>query len=400
MHAVSMARDTFMNEKQVKDNIETTVIHAGEARPRIHGAVVTPIFQSSTYEYTGQTDYHDVPYARLNNSPNHRVLNEKIAAIEGAEAAIVAGSGMAAISTALFTVLKEGDHLLAIDCLYGGTHGLVTKDLPRFGISHTLVSGEDPSAWKRELRPNTRAFYAETLTNPLLQMPDVAGIARFAREHDLISLIDNTFASPINFRPASVGFTITLESCTKYLNGHNDLTAGAASGNAAIVDAIKRKLDHFGGTLDPHAAYLLNRGLKTLAVRVRHQNESANRIAAFLSEYSAVSKVNYPGLLMHARHARAKELLSGFGGMMSFEFAGGLEAAERFLKRLRIPTVAASLGGVESLIIRPAAAIHSNLSAHERAKSGISDGLIRFSVGLENADDLIADLEQALRGTQ
>ena len=390
----------MLRNADTETNLETQVVHAGEARPRINGAVVTPIFQSSTYEYTGQTDYHEVPYARLNNSPNHRVLNEKIAAIEGAEAAIIAGSGMAAISTALLTVLKEGDHLLAIDCLYGGTHGLVTKDLPRFGILHTLVSGVDPAAWKRELRPNTRAFYAETLTNPSLQMPDVAGIARFAREHDLVSLIDNTFASPINFRPASVGFTITLESCTKYLNGHNDLTAGSAAGSAGIVDAIKRKLDHFGGTLDPHACYLLNRGLKTLAVRVRHQNESAGRIAAYLSKHSAVSKVNYPGLATHAQHARAKELLGGFGGMMSFELAGGLEAAERFLKRLEIPAVAASLGGVESLIIRPAAAVHSNLSQQERARSGISDGLIRFSVGLENTDDLIADLEQGLRVTQ
>lgn len=386
-----------MTSKDNPCNIDTKVVHAGEARPRINGAVVTPIFQTSTYEYAGQTDYHDVPYLRLNNSPNHRVLNEKIAAIEGAEAAIVAASGMAAISTALLTVLKEGDHLLAIDCLYGGTHGFVTKDLPRFGITHTLVSCDDPEAWKRKLRPNTRAFYAETLTNPLLQMPDVAAIAHFAREHDLVSLIDNTFASPINFRPASVGFTITLESCTKYLNGHNDITAGAAAGSAAIIDAIKRKLDHLGGTLDPHAGYLLNRGLKTLAVRVRHQNDSAMRIAEFLSRHRAVSKVNHPSLPSHPQHARAKELLAGLGGMMSFELAGGLEAAERFLKKLTIPAVAASLGGVESLIIRPAAAIHSNLSAQERALSGISDGLIRFSVGLENTDDLIADLEQALQ---
>jgi len=376
--------------------LETKVVRAGTPSPRINGAVVTPIFQTTTYEYGGQTDYHDVPYARLNNSPNHRVLNEKIAAIEGTEAAIVAASGMAAISTALLTVLKEGDHLLAIDCLYGGTHGVVTKELPRYGITHTLVSGDDPAAWKRELRPNTKVFYAETLTNPLLQMPDVAGIARFAREHDLVSLIDNTFASPINFRPASVGFNITLESGTKYLNGHNDLTAGAAAGGAGIIDSIKRKLDHLGGTLDPHAGYLLNRGLKTLAVRVRHQNQSALRIAEFLSKHKVVSKVNYPGLATHPNHARAKELLAGFGGMMSFELSGGLEPAERFLKRLTIPAVAASLGGVESLIIRPAAAVHSNLSPQERAKSGISDGLIRFSIGLENTDDLISDLGNAL----
>ncbi len=377
--------------------IETRVIHAGEPRPRIDGAIVTPIFQSSTFEYTGAVDYHDVRYIRLNNTPNHGVLCEKLASLEGTEAAIVTASGMAAISSTLLTVLREGDHLLAIDCLYGGTHGFVTKDLPRMGVSHTLVDGDDPDDWKRALRPNTKAFYAETITNPMMQIGDLAGIARFAREHDLVSMIDNTFASPINFRPAEIGFDVTLESCTKFLNGHNDLTAGAAAGRAAMVDSIKRRVDHLGGALDPHAAYLLNRGLKTLAVRVRYQCETAAAVAAFLSEHAAVARVNYPGLKSHPQYNRAAELFAGFGGMMSFELKGGAEAAERMFKRLRIPAVAPSLGGVESLIIRPAAAIHSNLSPEERARSGISDGLVRFSIGLENMDDLIADFDQALR---
>ena len=400
-------------------SIETKSIHAGEPRPRPAGAVVMPIYQSSTYEYTGATDYHDVKYIRLNNNPNQLALNAKIAAIENAEAALVAASGMAAISTALLTVLSSGDHLVALDCLYGGTHGFVTKDLPSFGITHTLVNGNSAEAWQAALRPNTKAFYVETLTNPLLQMADLKGIVEFARAHKLVTLIDNTFASPVNFRPAERGFDITLESCTKYLNGHNDIVAGAAAGRADLIEAMKRRLDHLGGTLDPHACFLLHRGLKTLAVRVWHQNESALRIAECLHTHAAVSKVNYPGLAEHPQHARAAELFhvnlppqrqrslppyrggtqgGGFGGMISFELHGGLPAAEQFLSRTRLATVAVSLGGVETLVVRPAAAVHSNLSPQERAKTGIADGLIRLSVGLENTDDLLADFEQALAG--
>jgi cystathionine beta-lyase/cystathionine gamma-synthase len=377
-------------------SIETKLIHAGEPRPRPEGAVVMPIYQSSTYEYTGATDYHDVRYIRLNNSPNQLALNAKVAALENAEAALVAASGMAAISTALLTVLKTGDHVLALDCLYGGTHGFVTKDLPRFGVAHSFIRGNNQDSWRRELRPNTKAVYVETLTNPLLQICDLKGVVEFARAHKLITLIDNTFASPVNFRPAEHGYDITLESCTKYLNGHNDIVAGSAAGRADLILAMKYRLDHLGGTLDPHACYLLQRGLKTLAVRVRHQNQSALRIAQFLSEHRAVAKVNYPGLKTHAQHAKAAELFEGFGGMISFELRGGAESAERFFKRSRLAALAVSLGGVETLVVRPAAAVHSNLSPQERAASGISDGLIRLSVGLESTDDLITDFDQAL----
>lgn len=392
---------------------ETKAIHAGEPRPRPSGAVVMPIYQSSTYEYTGATDYHDVQYIRLNNNPNHQALNAKIAALENAEAALVTASGMAAISAALITVLKSGDHLLALDCLYGGTHGFVTKDLPGFGIAHSLVRGDDPDAWRAALRLNTKAFYVETLTNPLLQIADLKGVVEFARSHQLVTLIDNTFASPVNFRPAEHGFDITLESGTKYLNGHNDIVAGAAAGRADLIRAMKCRLDHLGGTLDPHACYLLQRGLKTLGVRVRHQNESALRIAQFLAQHPALEKVNYPGLPQHPQHARAAEWFDGFGGMISFEMRGtgrkvalssqggsalspAAAAAETFFAHTKLAAVAVSLGGVETLVIRPAAAVHSNLSAAERARSGISDGLIRLSVGLENTDDLIADFSAAL----
>ncbi len=377
-------------------NIETQVIHAGEPRPRISGSVTMPIFQTSTYEYAGETEYHDIRYARLSNSPNHIVLHAKLAALENGEAALVTASGMAAISGALLGVLAAGDHFLALDCLYGGTHNLVTKDLPGLDISHTWIDGHDSQAWERSLRPNTKAIYVETLTNPLLQIPDLRGIVDFAKANGLVSIIDNTFASPVNFRPLELGFDLSVHSATKYLNGHNDLIAGAVIGSAELVGRIKQLLDHLGGSLDPHACFLLHRGLKTLVLRVRHQAASAGRIAEFLEAHPSVGAVNYPGLPSHDQHDLARELLDGYGGMLSFELEGDVERAEGFLSRLTIPIVAPSLGGAESLIIRPAAAVHVGLTPEEREASGISDALIRFSVGLEAADDLIADLGQAL----
>ena len=383
-----------MTDKQ--RSIETKLIHAGEPRPRIQGAVVMPIFQSSTYEYDGEPNYHDVRYIRLNNNPNQLVLNEKLAALEGTENALVTSSGMAAISATLLTVLSAGDHLLALDCLYGGTHGLVTKDLPQFDISHSFIDGDDPDSWEQWLTPKTKTIYIETLTNPLLQVADIQAVAKFAKKHGLVSIIDNTFASPVNFRPAEWGIDVVIESCTKFLNGHNDLVAGAVAGKRDMIRRIKERLDHLGGSLDPHACFLLHRGLKTLALRLRYQNESALRIARFLSQHPAVERVNYPGLKSHPQHARAQELFDGFGGMISFELNGGAEAADRFLDSSELGAVAVSMGGPETLMVRPAQAVHSNLSPEERARSGISETLIRLSVGLEATEDLIADFEQAL----
>lgn len=378
--------------------LETKLVHAGEPEPRIGGAVVLPIFQSSTYDYTRDADYHDVPYIRLNNSPNHQALHAKIAAIENTESAVVASSGMAAIATSLLTVLSSGDHLLAQDCLYAGTHGLLTKDFPGFGIETTFVDAQDPAAWKRALRPETKAIYFETLTNPLLQLGDLEAVVAFARDHRLVPVVDNTFASPVNFRPAEIGFELVIESGTKYLNGHGDVAAGSVAGRRELIERIKHRLDHLGGTLDPHACFLLQRGLKTLAVRVRHQSATAARVAALLSEHGAVERVAYPGLPQHPQHDRARRLFDGFGGMVSFELKGGAEAADRFFSRATIPIVAVSLGGPETLMVRPAAAIHQNLSPEERARSGIGDGLIRMSVGLEAADELCDDLDRALAG--
>ncbi len=377
----------------------TDALHAGSPRPRIGGAVVTPIFQSSTFEYHGE-DYHDVGYLRLSNTPNHGVLSRRIAALEGTEDALVTGSGMAAIATSLLTELGSGDHMLVQDCLYGGTTGLLDHTLGRVGIESTAIDPQEPGSWEACLRPTTRAIYVETLTNPLVQMADLESVVDFARTHRLVSIIDNTFASPVNFRPAERGFDLVIESCTKYMNGHNDLVAGSVAGAADRIRRIKITLDHLGGALDAHACYMLERGLKTLGVRVAHQNASAGEIARFLHQHPGVGGVNYPGLPGHPHHERARRLFDGFGGMLSFELVGGVDAGERFLASLTIPTVAASLGGAESLAVRPAAAVHSGLSPEERARSGISDGLIRFSVGLEATEDLVADLEQALEVVQ
>lgn len=382
--------------KRKHDHIETKLIHAGEPRPPIGGAVSLPIFQSSTFEYGGQDSYSELKYIRMNNTPNHTALHEKLAALENTESAVVTASGMAAISTTLLTFLAPGDHFLAQDCLYGGTHDLITNDLAGLGISFDFIDGGDPASWASKRKPTTRLLYCESLTNPLLQVADLRSLAAFTRENGLISVIDNTFPSPINFRPSEWGFDISLHSCTKYLNGHSDIVAGAVLGTERHISRINHKLVHLGGTLDPHACFLLHRGMKTLAVRVRYQNESALKIAEFLEGHDAVARVNYPGLPGHAGHGRARELFDGYGGMLSFELEGGLEAAERFMSRTVLPIVAPSLGGVETLLTRPATTSHAGMPPEDRRALGISDGLIRVSVGLEATADLIDDFDRAL----
>ena len=377
--------------------LDTKLIHAGEPEPRIHGAVSIPIFQSATFEYAGEADYHRLRYIRLNNTPNHDALHQKLAALENAEAALVTASGMAAISTALLTVLSAGDHLLVQNCLYGGTHDFVTKDLQSFGIAYDFIDSDSPDTWTRQLRPATKAIYVEAMSNPLLQVPDLAGVVKFAKANNLVSLIDNTFASPVNFRPAERGFDLSLHSCTKYLNGHADIVAGAIIGHGDIVEKVKRRLDRMGASLDPHAAFLLHRGMKTLALRVRFQNESTLAIARFLERHPSVDSVHYAGLESYSRHARARELFDGFGGVLSFEVKGNVDEAQQFMRRLTLPIKAPSLGGVDTLITRPATTSHSGMLPEDRRRLGISDRLIRLSVGIEATEDLIADLDQALR---
>jgi cystathionine beta-lyase/cystathionine gamma-synthase len=278
---------------------DTELIHAGEIVPRIEGAVVTPIFQSAMSEYGGESSYHDLRYIRLNNTPNHRVLHAKLAALEGAEDALVAASGMAAISTALLALLAPGDHLLVQENVYGGTHDLIHGELKELGITTSAIDAAAPATWGAHVTPKTRAILVETISNPLMRVPDLAAVVEFARSRRLISLIDNTFASPLVYPAARAGFDVVLHSCTKYLNGHSDLVAGAVAGRAELVKRVRLRLNHLGGSLDPHACFLLHRGMLTLAVRMRFQMESALRVARFLAAHPAVAVTHYPGLPSH-----------------------------------------------------------------------------------------------------
>lgn len=383
-----------MTEPQKR--IETRLVHAGEPRPLINGAVSMPIYQSSTYEYFGIGGYDELKYIRMNNTPNHVALHKKLAALENGEAGLVCSSGMAAISTTLLALLAPGDHFLAQSCLYGGTHNFLTEDLTPLGVTYDFIEGGDPESWEKAVTPKTRLLYVETITNPLMEVADLKAAAAFAEKHGLISVIDNTFASPVNFRPPEWGIDLSIHSCTKYLNGHSDIVAGAIIGPADLVEKINHKLIHLGGTLDPHACFLLHRGLKTLAVRIKHQNESALTLARFFHDHPAVERINYPGLESHPDHARAAELLDGFGGMLSLELKGGLEKALEFIQHLEIPISAPSLGGPETLISRPSVTSHSGMTPEERTAAGISDRLIRISVGLEAAEDLMEDFGRSL----
>lgn len=377
-------------------HLATRIIHAGET-PRVQGAISTPIFQSAMYEAEADAGYHDIRYIRLNNTPNHAVLHAKLADIEGGEAGLVAASGMAAITTTLSTLLGGGGHLLAQRCLYGGTHDYLTQDCADFGFTYSFIDAQAPDSWAAALRPATRAVYVETMTNPTLEVADLEAVIAFARRHGLVTIIDNTFASPVNFRPIAHGFDLVVHSCTKYLNGHSDLVAGALVGRRDLVERVRVRLNHLGGSLDPHACFLLQRGMKTLVVRVAHQNATAMAVAQALTQMPGIARVLYPGLPGHSQHARAKRLFDGFGGMLAFEAEGGAVGADRLLSRLRTIVHTVSLGGVESLATRPAKTAHAGMTATDREAAGISDGLIRLSIGLEAAADLIDDLRQASR---
>jgi cystathionine beta-lyase/cystathionine gamma-synthase len=377
--------------------IDTLAVHAGERVPGPEGSVVFPIFQGTVYAVEPGTDYHDIKYHRLNSTPTQTYLHDKIAQLEGTEAALATSSGMAAVATVLHSLLRTGDHLLIGDVLYGGTFDFVTQFADDLGWTYTFVDPHAPETWDAARTEATKAILVETITNPLMRVGRLREVAAFAREHGLTSVIDNTFASPVNFRPAGVGFDLVFNSATKYLNGHSDVVAGTVAGSTAMIQKVRHRLNLYGGSLDPHAGYLLARGLKTLAVRVRAQNANALAVATFLADHPKVAEVNYAGLPSHPDHDHAADLLSGFGGMLSFRLTDGTAAAAgALLAALRLPAAAPSLGGVESLITRPAATSHAGMPAGERTRLGITDDLIRLSCGIEDAEDLVADFAAAL----
>ena len=374
-------------------SLDTRSIHAGEPDPRIEGAVTLPIFQTATYT-------HDDPeasprYVRYNNSPNHEALHEKLAALAQTESALVTASGMAAISSALLSLLGAGDHLVAPRGLYGGTLDLFDDLLPQFDIGHTLVAEDTPEAWAAAVQPNTTVLYAESIANPLLEVPDLAAMMDFADAHDLVAVIDNTFASPVNLRPAELGFNVVLHSATKYLGGHSDLAAGVVAGPDDLLDDVRHTTKLLGGMLDPHACFLLHRSLKTLGVRVRQQNDTAQAVAEALAAHDAIERVRYPGLSAHPDHDRARTLLDGFGGMVSFDLASAAHV-DAFFDALSLPIRAPSLGGVETLITQPIHTSHKNVDPAVRDELRITKRFVRLSVGLEGAEDLVDDITTAL----
>ncbi len=380
----------------MSESMETVVVHGGERWPGPYGSVVFPVYQSTVYSVEPGTSYHDISYIRLSSTPSQRYLHDKLAALEGAEAAVATASGMAAVTTALLSIMRAGDHLLASDCLYGGTHDFLTGHAEDLGWRYSFVDVHRPETWAAARTPQTKVFLVETITNPLVRVGLLTEIAAFARREGLVSVIDNTFATPVNFRPLAAGFDLCFHSATKYLGGHSDLAAGCVMGSADLIDQVRRTLNHYGGSLDPHVGFLVARGIKTLALRVRAQNENAMALASFLAGHPEVATVHYPGLSSHPDHAHAAKLLSGFGGMLSLRLRGGEPAAQALLGAVALAYPAVSLGGVETLITQPAVTTHAGMRPEDRERLGITPDLIRVSCGIEGQHDLIADFGQAL----
>lgn len=381
--------------KHPRLGLSTRAIHGDPGvRPDWH-PVAPAIFQSSTFTNPIGSSA-EVLYTRYGNNPNQVAIAKRLALLEGAEAAVFVGSGMGATALAHLAVLRPGDHLLSSEWIYGGVHRLFTQEFGRLGIEVTFVNPTESREWKRGLRKTTRAVFLETPTNPLLRVVDLEPIATLCKAEGLALLVDSTFATPINFRPLEHGADLVIHSATKYLNGHTDVIAGAVAGTEPVVEEVRQLMQVWGQALDPLAAWLIDRGMRTLAVRVERQNATGLAVAKWCSKQPAFAAVHYPGLPTHPDHAVAKRTLAGFGGMLGVELKGGPRAAERFLRGLRIAAHAPSLGGCETLVSEPRLTSHASLTPAERARAGIPDGFLRFSLGLEDADDLIADFAQAL----
>jgi len=375
--------------------LSTRAIH-GDPEPRPDWTPVSqPIYQSSTFTNPIGSSA-EVLYTRYGNNPNQVSLGRRLAQLEGAEAALFVASGMGATALAHLAVLRPGDHLISSEWIYGGVQRLFTQEFGRFGIEVTFVDPLRSRAWKEALRKNTRALFVETPTNPLLRVIDLEPIATLAKAEGLALLVDSTFASPIAFRPLEHGADIVIHSATKYLNGHGDVIAGAVAGSEAVVEEVRRLMQLWGQAIDPHAAWLIERGMRTLAIRVARHSATGLTLAEWFARQAQVAAVHYPGLASHPDHKTAKRVLEGYGGMLGLELKGGARAAERFLRALTIAAHAPSLGGTETLVSEPRLTSHKGLTPDERARAGIADGFLRFSLGLEDADDLIADFAQAL----
>ncbi|MBA3346442.1 MAG: PLP-dependent transferase [Gemmatimonadales bacterium] len=373
----------------------TTAIH-GIPRRRPDWTPVAPaLVQSSTFTNPVGSE-EEVLYGRYGNTPNQVSLAHKYALLEGADDAIFVSSGMGATALAHLAVLRPGDHLISSSWIYGGTRRLLDQELTRFGMDVTYVRPDQPRLWRRSVRKATRAVFVETPTNPTMRLVDLAPISQVATEFGLALLVDATFASPINFRPLEHGADVVITSATKYLNGHSDVVAGAVAGAASLVEEVSRLMRLWGQAIDPHTAWLVDRGLRTLALRMERHNANGLAVAQWAEEQPGITRVHYPGLPSHPEHAHALEVLDGFGGMVGLEIKGGIKAAERLLKRLKLITHAPSLAGVESLVSEPRLTSHAGMTPEARAAIGIPDGFIRLSCGVEDVEDIIGDLGQGL----
>ncbi|HMC54037.1 MAG TPA: aminotransferase class I/II-fold pyridoxal phosphate-dependent enzyme [Gemmatimonadaceae bacterium] len=375
----------------------TLALHGGSQSSQrdVDAPVAQALFQSVNYiQEIGTAE--GLRYPRYGNAPNAEVIQRRMATLERAEASVLLASGMGATACALLALLRPGDHLLASSWIYGGTRALLTQEFTTFGIDVTLVDPLETRVWRKAMKKHTRAIFVETPVNPTCRVLDLQAITLVTRQSGIALVVDATFASPINFRPLEHGADVSIHSATKFLNGHHDVLGGIVSGTAPYIEEVRRKMTLWGQAPDPFAAWLMERGLKTLEIRVLRQNQNAMRIAEWCEARKEIRKVTYPGLPSHPDHEVARQQLDGFGGMLSIEMAGGGKATERFLRRLKLFRHAPSLGGVDSLVSEPRFTSHADMSPEQRSKIGVPDGFVRLSVGIENADDLIADLEQAL----
>lgn len=375
-----------------KKGLNTICTHVGELEDKQHKGAVSPLYMSTSYAF----DDVDVKrYPRYFNTPNQEGLCKKIAALEHTEAALIFGSGMAAVSTALLAFLRAGDHVVLQQTLYGGTYNLVTEEFSKYGIQYSFTQGWEATDFEDKIQENTKVIYIETPSNPLLTITDIEAVATIAKKHGITSMIDNTFASPVNQNPVDFGIDVVIHSATKYMGGHSDICAGAVASTEANMDRIFHLAKNFGGSLSDYTVWLLERSIKTMGIRVRAQNENAMAMATYLVEHEDIDAVYYPGLSTHVGHALAKRQMKGFGGMLSFELKPYLDAS-KFQKALKLIKSSMSLAGVESTLLSPTQTSHALMSPEVRAEQGIRDGLIRFSVGIEEVADLMQDIDQAI----
>jgi len=379
--------------------LSTLAVYGSEAAAGARDAespVVFPLFQSASYHQAiGTAD--GLRYPRYGNAPNAEVVQRRIAALEGAEASVLLASGQGATACALFALLRPGDHIIASSWIYGGTRQLLEQEFTGLGIDVTLVDPLETRSWRKAIRKHTRVIFVESPVNPTCRVLDVRALSHMAHQEGLALVVDATFASPVNLRPIEHGADVSIHSATKFLNGHHDLLGGVVSGNAPYIEEVRRKMMLWGQAPDPFACWLLERGLKTLDVRVQRQNENAMRIATWCEGRKEIRRVSYPGLESHPDHHIGTQILDGFGGMLAIELAGGAKAVDKCLRKLRLWHHAPSLGGVDSLVSEPRFTSHAGMTTAQRTAIGVPDGFLRLSVGVENADDLIADLEHALR---